>query len=118
MCNDTFAWGSADAEIITEENLTILKEITQLISDYVEKEFEEIDIEIGRVDDGDWNHTLSTYRTVLADLFASRVRKMRPQGAAYKRYPEKVWHLFNEAGPEREIGIGNPYTPEGYKSHE
>jgi hypothetical protein len=48
----------------------------------------------------------------IGDLFAARVRKMRPQGAAYKvRYDESIWHLFNECGPEREVGNGNPREP-------
>lgn len=50
----------------------------------------------------------------LEDLFASRSRKLRPQGACYSRYPEEVWHFFNEAGPERETGFGNPYKPGEY----
>lgn len=45
----------------------------------------------------------------VGDLFAARVRGMRPQGAAYKvRYDKSIWHLFNECGPERETGPGNP----------
>ncbi|UVG35196.1 hypothetical protein SEA_CECE_190 [Microbacterium phage Cece] len=50
----------------------------------------------------------------LGDLFAARVRKLRPQGACYSRYPEELWPLFNEAGPERETGFGNPYKPGEY----
>lgn len=50
----------------------------------------------------------------LGDLFAARVRNLRPQGACYSRYPEELWPLFNEAGPERETGFGNPYKPGEY----
>lgn len=50
----------------------------------------------------------------LTDLFAARVRKLRPQGACYTRYPKRLWHLFDEAGPVRETGIGNPCVPGSY----
>lgn len=50
-----------------------------------------------------------------ADLYAARVREMRPQGACYSRYPEEAWPLFHAAGPEREVGHGNPYRPGEYR---
>ena len=37
---------------------------------------------------------------------------MRPQGAYYKYIDKEVWHLFDEAGPEREVGKGNTPKPE------
>ena len=45
-------------------------------------------------------------------LFCCRVRKMRPQGAYYKYIDKEVWHIFDEAGPEREVGKGNTPKPE------
>lgn len=47
------------------------------------------------------------------DLYAARKRKMRPQGAAYPG-DKSLWPLFDACGPERETGLGNPYTPESY----
>lgn len=50
-----------------------------------------------------------------ADLFAAKVRGMRPQGACYTYYPKELWIEFDQAGPEREIGFGNPYKPGEYE---
>lgn len=56
-----------------------------------------------------------SFQGVFCDLFAARVRGMRPQGAAYTFYPPETWPLFDACGPEREIGFGNPYRPGEYK---
>ncbi len=85
-CNDTFAWGCADGEELTKDNIEIFY---QSIEDAGEK-------------DG-------------PDLFCARVREMRPQGACYGYYDEKNWPLFNACGPERETGFGNPYAPGEYQ---
>jgi hypothetical protein len=34
---------------------------------------------------------------------------MRPQGAVYTHIGNALWDLFNEAGPERKVDVGNPY---------
>lgn len=49
------------------------------------------------------------------DLWVCRKRGQRPQGAYYSYIPEEHWHLFHACGPEREVGLGNPYAPGGYK---
>lgn len=85
-CNDCFYWGSADAEEITSDNLAILE---AAIADC---------------------KALSAAHYA-GDLFAARVRKMRPQGACYNHYPKELWPLFDECGPQREIGFGNPHSP-------
>lgn len=54
------------------------------------------------------------YQTNIAELFAARVREMRPQGACYKGYPKDLWPLFDACGPERETGMGNPHAAEEY----
>ncbi len=77
-CNDFFFWGCADCVDITEEYFFVL-----------EKSIEQAG------DDG-------------ALLYCARIRKMRPQGAAYKFIYEKNKKLFDECGPEREVGTGNP----------
>lgn len=84
-CNDVFYWGCSDAETITEENIT----------DF-EQSFEDAKSasKVGEI-----------YAPI---LFCARVRKMRPQGAMYKTIPIELWDLFNQCGPERETGIGNP----------
>ena len=81
VCNDTFWWGTADAESITPETLEVL-----------EQAFE---------DGGD-------HGTI---LYCSRIRKMRPQGAVYKYLHKEIWPLFDACGPEREIDSGNPKRP-------
>ena len=48
-------------------------------------------------------------------LFCCRKSKWRPQGAAYPDEKE-LWPLFDACGPEREVGLGNPYKPGEYKS--
>lgn len=84
-CSDTFGWGVADAQEITGETLPILEATLK-----------------------DWKYGLFP----LGDLYAARVRKMRPQGACYKvRYDPSTWRMFDECGPERELGPGNPKRP-------
>lgn len=51
----------------------------------------------------------SQFPTIFADeLFAARMRKMRPQGASYSLYPPSIWPLFDACGSVRETGLGNP----------
>lgn len=92
-CNDLFYWGCGDCEEITTENISILAKSM--------KDVEKISEGCGGI-----------YGT---QLFCSRVRYMRPQGAAY---PDdvKLWHLFDECGDIRKTGFGNPYEPGQYKS--
>ena len=52
----------------------------------------------------------------VADLFAARSRQERPQGACYSGYDRSIWSLFDACGPEREVGLGNPYVPGEYDS--
>lgn len=84
-CNDLFAWGCSDCEEITEENFPML-----------EQAFKDCCEAIGK-------HSFN-----YSDLWIARVRKMRPQGAAYPD-DEKLWPLFDACGPERPTGMGNPY---------
>lgn len=108
ICNDVFAWGFADAEDIeTSDDIELLR---QSIKDCTAIE--------PRSSHG-------------ALLYCARKRNMRPQGAYYKyldvydykkdQPPElnaeataKMHKLFNDAGPEREVGFGNPYAPGEY----
>jgi len=139
-CSDTFFWGSSDAEEVTEENLHILEEvIAELKPRYDEAEQRrrgpEGEAQKARLHDAyekfianggvstDWSKDpefkairqddIHPYRFApVGDLFAARVRKMRPQGAAYKvRYDESIWPLFDACGPVREVGFGNPKEP-------
>ena len=85
-CNDLFWWATADGEKVTPENVHLLKE-----------SFEDV----AAIDDC----------SALGDaLFCCRVRKMRPQGAAYPK-DERLWPLFDECGPDRDVDkepFGNP----------
>ncbi len=94
-CSDFFYWGSSDVELITSEKLGILYEAKA-----------EIDtLEIA-------DH-LKEYGL----LFCAKVRGMRPQGAYYKYLDEAMWPLFDECGPMRETGSGNPHGhPESGKT--
>lgn len=90
-CSDCFFWGSADAEPLTPETLPILRQALE--------ECEAMDKE----------HTDWYCYIFVGDLFAARIRKMRPQGASYEIYPPGLWPLFDACGPERETGLGNPH---------
>ncbi|MER7734128.1 hypothetical protein ABTX80_24875 [Streptomyces erythrochromogenes] len=80
--NDVFAWGCADLEEITVEQLPVLR---QAASDLLAAK------EYG------W----------IAELYTARIRGERPQGAAYPTQPA-LQALFNACGPERPLGLGNP----------
>lgn len=84
-CSDLFFWACADAEAVTPENVEVL---AQAIAD----------ARAACPKFGD---------TYAGMLFCSRVRKMRPQGAAYPRHRE-LWPLFDACGPEREKDTKRP----------
>ena len=50
-------------------------------------------------------------------LFCCRKMKSRPQGAQYNAKHKDMWHLYDECGPEKEVGIGNPCKPGEYEHH-
>jgi hypothetical protein len=85
-CSDTFTWGSADLEEITPETVGVLEQ--------AEKDLQGIAPRTGHF---------------LPELYASRVRKMRPMRAYYRMvrstYPDDaataMIELFNACGPER-----------------
>lgn len=83
--SDVFAWGGADAEDITPEHLPVLERAW-------------LDCKVA--DAEEWT----------VELYAARVRGMRPQGAAYPK-EAAVAALFDACGPEREVGLGNPRKP-------
>ena len=91
-CNDLFIWACSDAEPITEDNIDI---------------FEQSYKDSTKADKYGECHATA--------LFCCRVRKSRPQGAFYSYIPESLWPLFNECGPERKTGLGNPHAPGEYK---
>lgn len=69
-CSDWFAWASADAEEITKDDLPLLQQAL-----------------------GDLRKVDATY--YLAELFASRKRRMRPQKPRYKDMDASVAALFD-----------------------
>lgn len=79
-CNDLFYWACSDCEDITPENMPILK---QAFAD-----LEEAYPDIGKC----W----------AGELFAARVRGMRPQRPVLDKYDERIRPLFLAAGPERD----------------
>lgn len=104
-CSDIFYWGCADAEEVEgPDDLELFRQSMRDIES-IEK---------------------SKCFTGGPELYCSRKRGMRPQGAYYKYImsldsgPEaeektkKLRELFNAAGPEREVESGNPYKPGEY----
>ena len=88
MCNDQFWWATADAEEITPENFGVL---TQAVADCKAAAPKDV--------------MAADYGLL---LFCCRVRKMRPQGCCYPG-DERLWPLFDAAGPERKPDMNNPY---------
>ena len=89
IVNDVFAWGTADLEEITPERIPVLE---QALDDLL---------------------TIGDHGVELPDLYAARVRGMRPQDAAYPEHSE-VRALFDACGPERPRDMLNPgpwHTP-------
>lgn len=81
-CSDVFWWGSTDAQEFDENTCADLETCFAVCgNDYL----------------------------VGTSLYCARVRKMRPQGAYYHYIPQQYWELFNACGPERELGLGNPF---------
>lgn len=87
---DVFVWGSADVEEITPE---MLPELERAYADLKAVEAEEF----------------------TAELYAARIRRIRPQGACYPTDAHESWRhvhaLFDACGPERAINVGNPKRP-------
>lgn len=92
--SDVFFWGGSDVEEITRETLPVLE---QAYADLKEIESEEF----------------------TAELYAARVRKMRPQGAAYPSDAYTGWRkvsaLYDLCGPERPRDMGNPKLAPAHK---
>jgi hypothetical protein len=88
--SDVFAWGGSDAEDLTPERLPLL---AQAVAD------------LRAIDPREDMYAV--------DLFAARIRGMRPQGAAYPKRPAlaATHALFDACGPERATGLGNPRRP-------
>lgn len=83
--SDVFAWGGGDAEDLTPERLPILAEAMA---------------DLRAVHPHDDMYTV--------DLYAARIRGMRPQGAAYPKERAATQALFDACGPGRATGLGNP----------
>jgi hypothetical protein len=80
--SDIFDWASADSEEITPETLPVL-----------EQAYKDLKAVGGE--------------GYLADLYGARMRRRRPQGAAYPESPEII-ELLNACGPPREKNLSNP----------
>jgi hypothetical protein len=84
--SDVFDWGCADAEDLTPERLPLLEQAyTDLAAIH--------------------RHDAVMYTV---DLYAARIRQMRPQGAAYPKERAATQALFDACGPARATGLGNP----------
>lgn len=85
--NDLFAWGCADCEPVTAETFPALKQAVEECRAIVPT----------------WQGAQDG-----CALYACRRRRQRPQGAMYPE-PAALWPLFDACGPERPVGLGNPY---------
>ena len=90
-CNDLFYWGCADGEPLTPNNIHLLE---QSIADC-------------KAADPKFGYPYAP------ELFCCRARGERPQGCCYPENRD-LWPLFDACGPERAVGLGNPYSPESY----
>lgn len=85
-CSDVFAWGTADAEPVTADYLPAFEQALREVREVT--------------GNNSWG----------AELYCARRRGRRPQGDAYPD-DRRLWPSFDACGPEREIGLGNPYLP-------
>lgn len=85
-CSDLFWWGTSDFEDVTPENIGEL-----------ERAYADVRAIVNPVNNEP------------QELFACRMRHLRPQGAAYPK-DERLWPLFDACGAERETGMGNPHS--------
>lgn len=83
LCPDVFEWGTADAEMVTPENVHLLTEALTAC----------------KVVDLPWR---------MPELFCAMSRGQRPQGAYYNGVPAVLHPLFDACGPERAVSIRNP----------
>lgn len=87
ILNDVFFWGCSDCEDVEAEDLPAL--------------------EAAMIDnEGVWG----------PEIYAARKRKMRPQNAIINHaHNQQVRRALLDAGPEREVGPGNPRELEVYE---
>lgn len=85
--SDVFFWGASDVEQITPDRLSALEGAYADLKAVQAEEF-------------------------TAELYAARMRRMRPQGAAYPGSSHESWRkvaaLYDACGPERSVDVGNP----------
>lgn len=84
-CNDTFYWATSDGEEITTENVGVLEQALRDLKAAQASAATDISAEI-----------------YVGELFAARVRCMRPQHPWYKDRAPELAALFNACGPERD----------------
>lgn len=85
LCPDLFYWGTADSQYIALRDLPGLRRAV-----------------------ADCEQLLKHGSAYGPSLWCARRRNMRPQGASYPQFPE-LWPLFDSCGPERAVGLGNPW---------
>lgn len=100
LCNDTFDWGTGDAEEVYPEDLDLFVETIESMGN-LEKALRETNAE---------NPYVASDAPL---LYCVRKREMRPQGAVYKSLNPHIIPIINSFGPEREIDFFNPYTESG-----
>jgi hypothetical protein len=96
-CNDLFAWGFADCEWITLENIDLLESTFKELSSLETKFNEEKGVKIWEKEKG-----AARFMTDASILFCCRYRKSRPQVAYYKHFHESLKPLFDACGTEEQ----------------
>lgn len=92
-CSDVFVWGCGDDENMEVEDLELYESVYNSLENVNTDQ-------------------LRTYEQRYTELlYCCKKRGMRPQGAIYTSIPREIWHLFNECGAPREVGLGNPKEP-------
>lgn len=99
ICNDTFAWATADCEEIEPEDVPLLR---KCLEDLLAIEREHADKRMEDMSRSSRNDLVAT--AYLPALFAARKRGLRPMAACYEdenAMGPAVAALFDAAGPER-----------------
>ena len=91
-CNDVFMWACSEGYPLGDEDLD---DLARCYNDVAKRT-------------GDLKDTNNATM-----LWACRLLQERPQGAMYPK-DKRLWPLFDAVGPEKEVGRGNPYSPESY----
>lgn len=102
-CNDLFAWGCADGEFILEDGIDLLEDTFDELKE-MRKKYPIFVNDKWNEDNFNKSQSIIKYADL---LWCARYRKMRPQLAYYKSFPDELKPLFDACGDE-EYQYGHP----------